>query len=73
MWVNVLSEPIPTHGNHSKLFKLILEYKDYYGHSTELAEEEVYCMWDSICECFWELQTNKEIDSRDIAYWWKEQ
>lgn len=72
MWVNVSDEPVDTYGKHAELFELKLEYKNYYGHY-HYRTEEIICMWDSVNECFWELQTNKEVDERDIKFWWKEE
>lgn len=72
MWVSVFKQSIPTYGKHAKLFKLRLEYKKYYGHHNDYSTEDIICMWDGINECFFELQTHKEVDDRDIAYWWKD-
>lgn len=72
MWINVQDEPIPTYGKHAELFKLRLNFKNYYGHYPDRMREDVICMWDSVNEAFYELQTCNEVDDRDIAYWWKE-
>ena len=34
--------------------------------------EVVTAVWDSANECFYESKTKKEVDSRDIAEWWKD-
>ena len=34
--------------------------------------EVVTAVWDSVNECFYESKTKKEVDSRDIAEWWKD-
>lgn len=72
MWISVFAEPIPTHGKHGEKFMLTLRYQIYYGHNTHEKDEVVIGVWNSACECFFEFTTHKEIDERDIAYWWKE-
>lgn len=72
MWVNAFAEPIPTHGKHGEKFILTLSYQDFYGHNVTEMDEVVIGIWNSTCECFFEADTGKEIDERDIAYWWKE-
>ena len=73
MWIDVQDEPIPTRGMDGKEFKLSLEYKNYYGHNPIKVGEVVVAKWYSGCNCFIEVKTYKEIDTREIAHWWKEE
>lgn len=72
MWVSVIDEPIPTYGMNGRTFLLNLYYKEYYGHNVLRSSEVVTAVWDSINECFYESKTGKNIDSEDIAEWWKD-
>ena len=72
MWISVAEEPIQTYGMNGKTFLLNLHYQNYYGHNTLKRNEVVSGIWDSINECFYEKDTGKEIDSRDITAWWKD-
>lgn len=72
MWVSVIDEPIPTYGMDGKAFLLTLYYKEYYGHNISKNIEVVTAIWDSVNECFYESKTKKEIDSMDIAEWWRD-
>ena len=72
MWISVVDEPIPTYGMNGKTFLLNLHYQKYYGHNALVDNEVVTAIWDSLNECFYESKTKKEIDSRDIADWWKD-
>ena len=51
---------------------LSLTYQNYYGHNHLLKTEVVNAIWDSVNESFYETETHKEIDDRDIKSWWKE-
>ena len=42
------------------------------GNNTLKDNEVVIAVWDSVNECFYESNTKKDIDSRDIAEWWKD-
>lgn len=72
MWVKVADEPIPTYGMNGKSFMLNLYYKDYFGHTLERSSDLVIAIWDSICECFREVGTKKEINDDDISEWWED-
>lgn len=73
MWINILDEPIPTYGKHGQTFLLGLRHKLYYGHQLSDCEfNTVVAMWDSIDECFYEVDTKLEVDSREICEWWKD-
>ena len=72
MWVSVIDEQIPTYGKNGEKFLLCLYYKKYYGHNVTDGYETVTAVWDSVNECFYETKTGMEIDSRDIAEWWKD-
>lgn len=72
MWISVVDEPIPTYGKNGESFLLYLKYQPYYGHSIPREDETVAAIWDSVNECFYESKTMTEIDSRDIADWWKD-
>lgn len=72
MWISIVDEPIPTYGMDGKTFLLNLYYQKYYGHNTLKDNEVATAVWDSVNECFYELNTKKVIDSRDIADWWKD-
>lgn len=74
MWMNVYEDPIPTYGKHGKEFKLKLKFANhYYGHNIMQNSVVVVCAWDSICEDFFEVNTGKRIDARDITHWWKDE
>ena len=72
MWISVVDEPVPTYGMDGKTFLLNLCYQKYYGHDTLKDNEVVTAVWDSVNECFYESKTKQEVDSRDIAEWWKD-
>ena len=74
MWITVLDEAIPVYGKHGEKFLLLLYYKNYYGHNITATNnsEIVTATWDSTNEAFFETKTGKEIDSGDIAEWWKD-
>lgn len=72
MWISVVDEPVPTYGMNGKTFLLNLYYRKYYGHNILRDHEIVTAVWDSVNECFYESKTQKDIDSRDIAEWWKD-
>lgn len=72
MWISVVDEPVPTYGMDGKTFLLNLYYQKYYGHNILKDNEVVTAVWDSVNECFYESNTKKDIDSRDIAEWWKD-
>ena len=71
MWISVVDEPVPTYGMGGKTFLLNLCYQKYYGHDILKDNEVVTAIWDSVNECFYESKTKKEVDSRDIAEWWR--
>ena len=72
MWVSKYDDPIPTYGNDGKEFMLSLTYQNYYGHNHLLKTEVVNAIWNSVNESFYETETHKDIDDRDIKSWWKE-
>lgn len=72
MWIKVVDEPIPTYGMNGKSFMLNLYYKDYFGQTLERSSDLVIAIWDSVCECFREVRTKKEINDDDISEWWKD-
>ena len=72
MWISIVDEPVPTYGMDGKHFLLNLYYQKYYGHNTIKDNEVVAAVWDSVNESFYELKTHEEVDSRDIAEWWKD-
>lgn len=72
MWVNICDEPVPTYGMDGKKFMLRLEFQNYYGHNVSENIKEVFGIWSSICECFFETEIHREIDDRDIIQWWKD-
>lgn len=72
MWVNVIDEVIPTDGKHGYIFQLYLYYQNYYGHNITVNSEVVTAYWDAEDECFYDTKMLKQIDSRDIAEWWKD-
>ena len=48
----------------------VLVYETFNGPLKD--NEVVTAVWDSVNECFYESETKKEVDSRDIAEWWKD-
>lgn len=72
MWISVVDEAIPTYGMNGKSFILYLRYQKYYGHTTKANDEVIVATWDSINECFYEKDTDNEVDNKDIVMWWKE-
>lgn len=71
MWIKVTDEAVPTFGMNGKSFLLNLCYLDYFGHNPSAQYSVVTAIWDSINECFYESESMKEIDSREIVEWWK--
>lgn len=71
LWIKVTDEPVPTFGMNGKSFLLNLRYLDYFGHNPSAKYSVVTAIWDSINECFYESESMKEIDSREIVEWWK--
>ena len=71
MWINIEDEPIPTRGMNGKSFLLNLRYLDYFGHNLSAFGAVVTAILDSTNECFYESESMKEIDSREITEWWK--
>lgn len=72
MWVSILDYPIDTRGKNGKTFLLWLSYKNYYGHNLLRNGEVVKAVWNATDECFYEVNTMKEIDNSEIVQWWKE-
>lgn len=70
-WININERRVPVNdGRYNNRFNLCLEYSQLYGHTYGIDKEVVVARYNRLDDTFYEEDTGKPINYRDIKSWY---